>query len=48
MRVDNNVSFNPTKIKLRSINYGTLIMLDGVILSDLEGEAKNLKLNFNL
>lgn len=43
VRVDNDVGFNPRpKIKIRGINYGTLIMLDGVILSDLEGEARIL------
>ncbi len=43
IRVDNDVSFNPRpKIKIRGINYGTLLMLDGVILSDLEGEARIL------
>ena len=41
VRIDNDVSFNPRpKIKIRGINYGTLIMLDGVILSDLEGENR--------
>lgn len=43
VRVDNDVGFNPRpKIKIRGINYGTLIMLDGVILSDLEGENRIL------
>lgn len=43
VRVDNDVGFNPRpKIKIRGINYGTLIMLDGVILSDLEGESRIL------
>ena len=43
VRIDNDVSFNPRpKIKVRGINYGTLLMLDGVILSDLEGEARIL------
>lgn len=43
VRIDNDVSFNPRpKIKIRGMNYGTLIMLDGIILSDLEGEARIL------
>lgn len=43
VRVDNDVGFNPRpKIKIRGINYGTLLMLDGVILSDLEGENRIL------
>lgn len=43
VRVDNNTSFNPRpQIRIRGINYGTLVMLDGVILSDLEGEARIL------
>lgn len=43
VRVDNDVSFNPRpQIKLRGIKYGTLVMLDGVILSDLEGEQRIL------
>lgn len=43
VRVDNDTSFNPRpKIKIRGINYGTLLMLDGVILSDLEGESRIL------
>ena len=29
-------------MKIRGINYGTLVLLDGVILSDLEGEARIL------
>ncbi|WP_301193694.1 TonB-dependent receptor plug domain-containing protein, partial [Helicobacter japonicus] len=41
VRIDNDVSFNPRpKIKIRGINYGTLLMLDGMILSDLEGENR--------
>ena len=43
VRVDNNVGFNPRpQIRIRGITYGTLVMLDGVILSDLEGEARIL------
>lgn len=43
VHVDNNGSFNPRpKVKIRGINYGTLVLLDGVILSDLEGEARIL------
>ncbi|RDU65732.1 hypothetical protein CQA53_06120 [Helicobacter didelphidarum] len=43
IRIDNDVGFNPRpKIKIRGINYGTLIMLDNVILSDLEGENRLL------
>ncbi|TLD96021.1 TonB-dependent receptor [Helicobacter jaachi] len=43
VRIDNDGGFNPRpKIKIRGINYGTLVMLDGVILSDLEGEARIL------
>ncbi|MCX2716432.1 TonB-dependent receptor [Helicobacter sp. MIT 21-1697] len=43
VRVDNDVGFNPRpKVKIRGINYGTLLMLDGVILSDLEGENRIL------
>ncbi|RDU66708.1 hypothetical protein CQA53_02745 [Helicobacter didelphidarum] len=43
VRIDNDVSFNPRpKVKIRGINYGTLLMLDGVILSDLEGESRIL------
>ena len=43
VRVDNDTSFNPRpKIKIRGLNYGTLLLLDGVILSDLEGEARIL------
>ncbi|MDY5185442.1 TonB-dependent receptor [Helicobacter trogontum] len=43
VRIDNDVSFNPRpKIKIRGINYGALIMLDGVILTDLEGENRLL------
>ncbi|STQ85884.1 TonB-dependent receptor [Helicobacter muridarum] len=41
VRIDNDVSFNPRpKIRIRGINYGTLILLDGLILSDLEGENR--------
>lgn len=43
VHIDNNTSFNPRpKVKIRGINYGTLVLLDGVILSDLEGEARIL------
>lgn len=43
VRIENDVSFNPRpKITIRGVNYGTLLMLDGVILSDLEGEARIL------
>ncbi|RDU54014.1 TonB-dependent receptor domain-containing protein [Helicobacter sp. MIT 01-3238] len=43
VHIDNNASFNPRpKVKIRGINYGTLVLLDGVILSDLEGEARIL------
>lgn len=43
VRIDNDVGFNPRpKVKIRGINYGTLLMLDGVILSDLEGESRIL------
>lgn len=43
VRIDNDVGFNPRpKIKIRGINYGTLIMLDNVILTDLEGENRLL------
>ena len=43
VHINNNTSFNPRpKVKIRGINYGTLILLDGVILSDLEGEARIL------
>ncbi len=43
VRVSNDVGFNPRpSIKIRGINYGTLVMLDGIILSDLEGEARLL------
>lgn len=43
IRIENDVSFNPRpKITIRGINYGTLLMLDGVILSDLEGETRIL------
>ncbi|GAD19300.1 TonB-dependent receptor [Helicobacter fennelliae] len=38
-----DVGFNPRPaIKIRGINYGTLVMLDGVILNDLEGENRIL------
>nr|QGT50216.1 TonB-dependent receptor [uncultured Helicobacter sp.] len=41
VRIDNDTNFNPRpKIKIRGINYGTLVMLDGLILSDLEGENR--------
>ncbi|RDU73680.1 TonB-dependent receptor [Helicobacter aurati] len=41
--VQRDVGFNPRPaIKIRGINYGTLIMLDDVILSDLEGENRIL------
>lgn len=41
VRIDNDTSFNPRpRVKIRGINYGTLIMLDGIILSDLEGENR--------
>ncbi|TLD97210.1 TonB-dependent receptor [Helicobacter jaachi] len=43
VRIHDDFSFNPRpQIKIRGINYGTLVMLDGVILSDLEGEARIL------
>lgn len=43
VRVDNDVGFNPRpQIKIRGLNYGTLIMLDNVILTDLEGENRLL------
>ncbi len=43
VRVDNYTGFHPRpQIRIRGITYGTLIMLDGVILSDLEGEARIL------
>lgn len=43
VRIDNDVSFNPRpRINIRGINYGTLIMLDNVILTDLEGENRLL------
>ncbi|MWV66629.1 TonB-dependent receptor [Helicobacter saguini] len=43
VRIANDVAFNPRpNIKIRGINYGTLVMLDGVILSDLEGESRIL------
>ncbi|STQ85887.1 TonB-dependent receptor [Helicobacter muridarum] len=41
--VQRDTGFNPRpSIRIRGINYGTLIMLDGVILSDLEGETRIL------
>lgn len=41
VRIDNDVSFNPRpKIRIRGVNYGTLVLLDGLILSDLEGENR--------
>lgn len=41
VRVGNDAGFNPRpRITIRGINYGTLLMLDGVVLSDLEGEAR--------
>ncbi|MGX3098453.1 TonB-dependent receptor [Helicobacter sp. 23-1046] len=43
VRVDNNTNFNARpQIRIRGVNSGTLVMLDGVILSDLEGEARIL------
>ncbi|WP_395148850.1 TonB-dependent receptor [uncultured Helicobacter sp.] len=43
VRIQNDVGFNPRpKIVIRGINHGTLVMLDGVILSDLEGENRIL------
>ncbi|MWV61076.1 TonB-dependent receptor plug domain-containing protein [Helicobacter saguini] len=43
VRIENDGSYNPRpQIKIRGINFGTLVMLDGVILSDLEGEARLL------
>ncbi|PAF51413.1 hypothetical protein BKH43_01875 [Helicobacter sp. 13S00401-1] len=43
VHVNNDAGFNPRpSIRIRGINYGTLIMLDGVILSDLEGENRIL------
>ncbi len=43
VRIQNDVGFNPRpSIMIRGINRGTLIMLDGVILSDLEGENRIL------
>lgn len=43
VRIQNDVGFNPRpNIVIRGINHGTLIMLDGVILSDLEGENRIL------
>lgn len=44
VHIEANASgFNPRpKVKIRGINYGTLVLLDGVILSDLEGEARIL------
>ena len=43
VRVDNDVGFNPRpKIRIRGLNNGTLLMLDNVILSDLDGENRIL------
>lgn len=43
VRIQNDVGFNPRpNIMIRGINRGTLVMLDGVILSDLEGESRIL------
>ena len=43
VRIQNDVGFNPRpNIVIRGINHGTLVMLDGVILSDLEGENRIL------
>lgn len=43
VRIQNDVGFNPRpKIVIRGINNGTLVMLDGVILTDLEGESRIL------
>lgn len=41
VRVERDMSFNPRpKIRIRGVNYGTLLMLDNVILTDLEGENR--------
>lgn len=43
VHIEANAGFLPRpKVKIRGINYGTLVLLDGVILSDLEGEARIL------